>query len=152
MKKIFLNSLFIFCIFSTFFILSKFINFHVLRIFLPINTTYSLFSIAKLTLTTNILFSILTKDRKILLRSFILNTILSLSLLILIQTNLPYLVIPFLFLSIFLTEICVSKIKIKNKQKYFEITTILISFYLFLYFTDKPLNNIFFTPLNKIFS
>lgn len=152
MRRIFLNSIFIFLLTLLLSFLSKFLTFPVLRIFLP--TTHTLFSNLKVCFSACILFSLFQREnnkyQKGLIRGVILILFLSLFTFPMMFYSISfYLLIFLLFFSIFLTEMIVSKMKkASNKSKYISITLILILFYLFLYFTDKPLDLFFFLSLD----
>ncbi len=154
MKKVFINSIIIFLLCFLIHYMYNFFKLPVLRIFLPTNE--SIFSHIKMLFTASILFSLFEKGvnkyPKALLRGIILCIILLaiyIPIYLSINENLIITLI-ILFISIILTEFIISitidkKNKFSNKIKYLSITLILLIYYIFLYLTDKPLDNFIFT-------
>lgn len=150
MKKILKNSILIFLLCIVIYILSLFLKFSILRIVMPINKT--LFSYFKMIFTAEFLFCLFDKKRDKYFKCIVRSSITILSQLILyvltyfyISNNIFFIFI-ITFISIFIGEFITSKIKkYQNFYKHLSITCIVIIYYLFLYFTDKPLNNFIFT-------
>ena len=150
MKIIITNSLKIFLLCLILHFLYHILKMPILRIFLP--TKENIFEYIKLLFTANILFSLFKKDSnkylKALLQGILSNTILLVFYTtIFLKTGklLPLTLSIFLLISILISEFFNSKIKIYPKKvEYYSIFMILTIYYIFLYLTDYPLNNLIF--------
>lgn len=154
MKKIITNSLNIFLLCFILHFLYHILKIPVLRIFLP--TKESIFEHIKLLFTANILFSLLKKDTSKYLKALI-RGILSNIILLVIYTPiflkmgeiLP-LTLFILLISILISEFFTSKIKkYPKKVEYYSIFIILTIYYILLYLTDYPPNNLIFKVFSK---
>ncbi len=150
MKKILKNSILIFLLCVLIYVLSLFLKVPILRIVMPTNN--SLFSYFKMIFTAEFLFCLFDKKRDKYFKCIVRSSIAILSQLIIyvltyfyINSNMLLIFIT-IFISIFLGEVITSRVKkYRSFYKYLSITSIVIVYYLFLYFTDKPLNNFIFT-------